>query len=236
MKITRAILAPPVLVALLIVAGSSAGCSSHDPSPKSLYAIDPGKPTAARDDAVRAGWPVAAGGTADRVIEIRRVNIAPPFDGQSLTFRARDGTYVKDGYNQWVAPPEELLSTQLADWLSASGPFASVVDPRSSAPHRWALETCITSLYGDFQNPRQPRVILRARLYLLETAGDSGGERIAYQNHYDITLPLEKASPQELVQGSGRVYRQFLESLTHDLSAFREQAGNEGVTRAVPVP
>jgi uncharacterized lipoprotein YmbA len=218
-----------LLAALTLIAAQSSGCASHDPSPTSLYALDPGKPTVVRDASAREAAEAGGRGaiSPDRVIEIRRVAIAPPFDGVALTFRTHDGTYVKDAYNQWVAPPEELFSTEMTDWLAAAacaggegGAFASVIDPRSAAPHRWALETSITSLYGDFQNRNEPRVILRARVFLLDKAAGSG--RIAYQNRYDITLPLESASPHELVRGTSRAYREFLESITRDLWSYRK--------------
>jgi hypothetical protein len=92
------------------------------------------------------------------------------------------------------------------------------VDGRSAAPHRFALEMCVSALYGDFEDEQRPKVVLGARVYLID---DSAGERrVAYQKHYDITVPLTAASARGLVQGAGEAYRQLLESLTQDLSRF----------------
>jgi uncharacterized lipoprotein YmbA len=201
-------------LAAVIAFGHLVSCSGLEPSGKSLYAIDAGQPAPPRDAATAA--------THDPPLQVRRVNIAPPFDGLSLVSREADGTYAKDSYSEWIAPPEELFSTELVDWLSASGSFGSVVDGRSAAPHRYSLETCISSLYGDFQDPHKPRVVLTARVYLLDEA--MGNRSIAYQNHYDISVPVTTASAQQLVLGSGRAYRQLLESLTQDLSAYRKTA------------
>jgi uncharacterized lipoprotein YmbA len=190
---------------------------------KSLYALDPGRPEAATS---RESTPARLASNSvghEGVLQVRRVNIAPPFDGSSLVYRTPDGTYTKDSYNQWLAPPEELFSGELANWLSAlPAPFETVVDGRSAAPHRFALETSITSMYGDFRDPRQPKVILNARIYLLDDA--TGGQSVAYQNHYDVSIPLAQASADEFVRGCGRAYRQFLELLSKDLSAFRTTA------------
>jgi ABC-type uncharacterized transport system auxiliary subunit len=158
----------------------------------------------------------------DQVLQIRRVNISPPYDGLSLTYRTRQGTYVKDYYNHWAAPPEDLFTTQLVDYLGASQAFASVVDGRSAAPHRFALETCINALYGDFEEPQHPKLVLAARIYLIDDS--AGNRRVAYQNRYDITIPLAGASARALAQGAGNAYRQLLESVTQDISPFNKSA------------
>lgn len=199
--------------------GQLASCSNMSESDKSLYALDAGRPS--RDPS--PGGEVSSGRAGvgrDQVLEVRRVNISPPYDGLSLIYRTRDGTYVKDYYNEWAAPPEELFSSQLVDYLSASGAFPSVVDGRSAAPHRFALETCITSLYGDFRDPQHAKVVLAARVYLLDDS--SGSRRVAYQKHHDITVPLAGASAHELVLGADRAYRELLESMTRDLAPFNK--------------
>jgi uncharacterized lipoprotein YmbA len=214
-----------ICLTAMIFSGLLVSCAGvHGGGSKSLYALDPGRPQAAAPRESAPARPASNSIGRDGVLQVRRVNIAPPFDGSSLVYRTPDGTYTKDSYNQWLAPPEELFSGELANWLSASAsaPFETVVDGRSAAPHRYALETSITSLYGDFQDPRQPKVILNARVYLLDDA--AGGRSVAYQNHYDVSIPLAHASAEEFVRGCGRAYRQFLELMSKDLSAFRTTA------------
>jgi uncharacterized lipoprotein YmbA len=196
--------------------GQVVSCSGLSPANKSLYCLDAGRPTASESSQAQQITPVPAGIPREQVLQVRRVNIAPPFDGPSLVYRPPGGTYVKDYYSEWVSAPEELFTTQMVDWLSTSGPFASVVDGRSAAPHQFVLETCITSLYGDFQQPTEPKVVLTARVYLL------GDRAVAFQNHYDISIPIADASAQQMVVGSGRAYRQLLESITQDLAAARK--------------
>ena len=211
-----------ILVA--IVFGLMVSCTALDPANKSFYALDVGKaPGAPGDPAPAQGVsPIPPGVSRDQVLQVRRVNISPPYDGLSLVYRTRDGTFVKDFYNEWTAPPEELFSTQLVDYLSVSRAFASVVDGRSSAPHRFEMETCITALYGDFRDPQHPNVVLAARVYLLDDS--SGNRRVAYQNHYDLMIPLAGASARDLVLGAGSGYRKLLESVAHDLSPFSKTA------------
>jgi len=218
------------LFAMMICFGQLVRCAGMKAENKSLYALDPGRPDTLRDSQGVQQVSYGPSGLArDQILEVRKVSIAPPFDGLSLIHRRSDGTYVKDYYSDWVAPPEELLSTELLNWLSESAPFASVVDGRSAAPHRFVLETSITSLCGDFQDSSKPRVVLNARVYLIdETAVNRS---IAWQNRYDISIPIEVASAQQLVLGSGRACRKLLESLTHDLSNFREQSATARLDR-----
>jgi cholesterol transport system auxiliary component len=207
-------------VVAALTSGNLLSCSGVNSTSKSLYALDPGRPNAPADPAAaRQSASNLDAVSREQVLQVRRVSIAPPFDGLTLIHRAPDGTYAKDYYSEWVAPPEELLSTQLVDWLSSSAPFASVVDGRSAAPHRFALETCISSFYGDFTDPAKPTVVITARLYLID---DSAGSRaVAYQNHYNCSVPVGSASPEQLALGSGRAYRLLLEAITQDLLAFR---------------
>lgn len=208
-------------LAITVALGNAISCSNLNSGSKSMYALDPGRPAAPGDAApAQAASSAFARISRDQILQVRRVAIAPPFDGPSLIYRSADGTYVKDYYNEWVAAPEELLSTEMVDWLSTLAPFPSVVDGRSGAPHRFALETSITSLYGDFQDPRKPAVALSARVYLLDES--AGNRTIAYQNHYEISVPIASASAPQLVSGSDRAYRRFLESVTRDLVTFHE--------------
>ena len=190
---------------------------------KNLYALDAGSPAAAHNSAPAQEASATIGSIPrDQILQIRRVSIAPPFDGSSFIYRTPAGTYVKDYYNEWVAPPQDLFSGQLVDWLSASRIFASVVGGQSAAPHRFALETNITALYGDFHDPHHPQVVLAARVFMLD---DSGATRtVAFQNHYDISLAIPDASAQQFVVGAGKAYRQLLESVSRDLLTFRETA------------
>jgi uncharacterized lipoprotein YmbA len=207
-----------------IAVGQLVSCSGMSSANKSLYALDVGKATAAQADSfpvrpVLLGQSRAGGVVSrDQVLQIRRVNISPPYDGLSLVYRTKDGTYLKDYYNEWVTAPEELFTTQLVDYLSESSAFASVVDARSSATHRYALEMCINSLYGDFQDTQHPQVVLAARFHLIDDS--AGNRRVVCQKHYDITVPLATTSARDLAQGAGNAYRQLLETVTEDLFAF----------------
>jgi ABC-type uncharacterized transport system auxiliary subunit len=207
-------------LAVPIAFGQLVSCSGLSPANKTLYALDVAQPTATAEP-VPARQPSSGppGVPREQVVQVRRVNIAPPYDGLSLVYRTPGGSYQKDYYSEWVAPPEELFTNQLVESLGESGAFPSVVDGRSAAPHRFALETCITSLYGDFQDPRSPAAVLRARVYLIDDA--SGNRRIALQKRYDVYIPVAGTSAQQLVLGSGRAYRRLVESMTHDLAAFR---------------
>jgi ABC-type uncharacterized transport system auxiliary subunit len=196
---------------IAVVCGATVSCSSTRPE-ANLYAPNVGPPVPPQKTTAAAIVP------RDQVLQVRRVNVAPPFDGPSLLSRKSDGTYAKDYYNQWVAPPEALFATQAVHWLSASGPFASVIDTRSTAPHRYALEISISSLYGDFQDSSEPKVVLNAHAYLIDDA--SRDRVIAFQKQYDLSVPVARASAQEIVVGSGRAYRQLLESVSRDLTTL----------------
>ena len=66
--------------------------------------------------------PTASGGAVagDRVLGIRSLRIAPPFDGRSLVYRTGEFSYVRDPYAEFLDPPEEEMMAPVRGWLEWS--------------------------------------------------------------------------------------------------------------------
>ena len=66
--------------------------------------------------------PTASGAAAsgDRVLGIRSLRIASPFDGRSLVYRTGEFSYVRDPYAEFLDPPEEEMMAPVRGWLSRS--------------------------------------------------------------------------------------------------------------------
>src|SRR6185436_20442087 len=81
-------------VAACVVA-ASCGPLARPATERQLYAIDPGRPTAARPPGVA---PPAAHAVAT-ALRVRRLQVVNPYAGSGFVYRNADGTFRTDYYN-----------------------------------------------------------------------------------------------------------------------------------------
>lgn len=62
-----------------------------------------------------------------RVLAVRDVTPAPGLDQRGLQWLLPNGSVHVDFYNQWAVPPAQAVTTDLQQWLAASGLFSAVV-------------------------------------------------------------------------------------------------------------
>lgn len=198
-----------VLAAGLGVAVGLGGCGVSQPFPeKNLYAIDAG---------VAASAPASA--PATMTIRLAPVRIAKPFDGQTFVYRVGPEQYKVDYYNGFVAPPDRLISAQLAGWLAGSGVVKYAVAGGSSLDCGYTLETNVTGLYCDYTQAKSPRAVVEVTCFLIEDAG--GGPRLVLQKRYRQEAAVGADKPGELAAGFGRAWREIFGRLVEDLGKVR---------------
>lgn len=128
------------LMATLLLAGAGGGCSVLPDRPYIETRRFPLAPQRL------AGPPPRRGQGGRKVLEVRLTRAAPGLEQRGLRTLRPDGTESVDFYNEWVAPPEELVEEVLRRWLTASGLFAAVTVPGSRARADLVLETELTGL------------------------------------------------------------------------------------------
>jgi len=194
MRVSRLVLSACAAVLL-------AACSIGKPLPEATtYVVEPQMPPAApasarKPDALRMG----------------QVRVAAAFSGNALVFRASDVRYVSDPYHAFIAEPGAMLGSRMADWLEASGPFASVVPPEGVRPARYVLEATVTELYGDFRPGRKPAAVMSVQFALLDT--DSPRAKTVLARTISRRIDLPEASFDALVRGYGTALAEILAEL-----------------------
>jgi uncharacterized lipoprotein YmbA len=189
------------MLGLLMVWG--VGCSSQPYPNKSLYGISAGDP------------PEAAQAATPEVLMVERVRVAQPYADATFVYKTGPSDLKRDYYNGFAATPDHLFGAELADWLSQSGLYSSVLTAGSVADYQWSLESNITELYGDYtQNP--PTAVIAARFFLVNQT--RGAFTIKFQKTYRETEPLSGPGADNLVEGWNKAYREILTSLVNDLA------------------
>jgi uncharacterized lipoprotein YmbA len=182
-----------------------AGCDSFSkPYPdKSLYGISAGD------------LPQLSDGPRHEVLMVNRMRVDRQYADANFVYRTGASQFKTDYYAGFFATPDHVFGGELANWLSQSGLYSSVITAGSAADYQWSLESNITELYGDYtQNP--PKAVIEAKFFLIGEAG--GALAIKFQKTYRQTEPLSGLGADKLVDGWNKAYREILTSLVNDLA------------------
>lgn len=132
-------------------------------------------------------------------LEIRRFRISPRYDGRGFVYRRGAHVYEADFYNEFFAPPAELFTEAVRQWLAASGRYAHVVGPESRLLGAHVLEGNISALYGDFSGGAE-RAVLEIQFFLLAEPGST----VLLDRTERAEVLLEGSGPAALVEGWSR--------------------------------
>ena len=213
------------LTAAACVLTASCASLSRPATDRQLFAIDPGAPppTLARS---RPPDNVLTTASADGPsLRVRRLQVANPYAGSAFVYRTAGGAFRTDYYNGFIAPPAELLTGAVIDWLSRAGGFATVTDAASGVPARYVLEGSVTALYGDYADRKAPKALIRVKVFVLDE--QARGPRLAFHKEYEATAPIRPASVSSLVDGWNKAARSVLEQLEADLPSRLAPETNE---------
>ena len=158
-----------------------------------------------------------------RVLGIRNLQIAAPFEGRSLVYRTGDNAYVRDPYAEFLDIPAESLLVTIREWMRGTASFAAVIQPGSSLKPDTLAEIEVTRLYGDFRQPHRPVAVLTMRFRLFDAPKALPG-KVLLEREYARSIPLKSATPAALMDGWNQALAQIL---TQVISDFRNSESEE---------
>jgi ABC-type uncharacterized transport system auxiliary subunit len=130
-----------------------------------------------------------------------------------------DGTESADFYNEWTAPPAELVEEAIRRWLGASGLFSAVVAPGSRATSELIMETELTALQVNLVRG-EARAALSA---VLLDGGASGRVLAQFTPSGTVALPAgsrEDPTPEESAAAMTRALAAALADLEQALARY----------------
>jgi cholesterol transport system auxiliary component len=151
-----------------------------------------------------------------RVLGIRKLQIAAPFEGRSLVYRTGDNAYVRDPYAEFLDTPAASLLVTIREWLRDSAGFAVVIGPGSSLKPNTLAEIEVTRLHGDFRQPRRPVAVLTMRFLFFDAPNAIPG-RVLLEREYARSMVLKSATPSALMEGWNQALMQILTQVVSDL-------------------
>jgi cholesterol transport system auxiliary component len=192
------------ILAILAAVLGLCGCLSKPPLHKQTFAF---------------GAPATASGSGvggDSVLGIRRLRIAPPFDGRSLVYRTGEFAYVRDPYAEFLDLPEEEMMAPVRGWLSRAGGFREVVDATSALKPNTVVEISVTQFYGDFRRSEHPYAVVTMRLVFFEARNGVPTKPIL-QQEYSRSIPVTAASAAALMEGWNQAFGGIFADVASDL-------------------
>jgi cholesterol transport system auxiliary component len=201
--------------ALAALALACAGALERRPPEKQRFVFAPPPPHSG---------PVAGAG----VLRVGRVRISPLFENMGFAYRVGNDRYESDFYNEFFAPPSQMLRETLVDWLGDARLFVSV-GIGAAPPPDWLLEADVRSLYGDRRDPQTPQAVLAAVFRLLDARGSQ--LQLVLERSYDEREPATDGSPRALVDAWNRALGRVLVALEGDLRAALEARPRPGAAR-----
>lgn len=156
----------------------------------------------------------AAGPAGTRDITVLPLTSAPTASGQMLLYRTSDVRYESDFYNRFLAPPAQVLTSELRQWLTASK--AGVVrNPGSPLPSDLTIQPRLTELYADYRDIKNPQAVIGMEIILIGRT-DTGNQQL-FRRTYRRSVPMKAVSPSAAVEGWGKGAGQIFAEFTADL-------------------
>lgn len=191
-----------IFTALVLVCGMTS-CLSKPALTKQTFIFD------------AATGPSVDNATGDRVLGIRKLQIAAPFEGRSLVYRTGESSYVRDPYAEFLDWPADEMIISVRKRLRSSGVFGSVVEAGSALKPNTLVEINVSQLYGDFRQKDHPQAVLTMRFIFL-SAPNGVADKVLFQKEYSRRLPLKAPAADALINGWNQALAEILREVALD--------------------
>ena len=154
----------------------------------------------------------------DRVLGIRNLQIAAPFEGRSLVYRTGEFSYVRDPYAEFLEPPAEELLAPMRVWLRDSRNYIAVTEAGSALKPDLLVEISVNQLFGDFRQPEHPAAVVTIRFVFFNAPNGVPG-KVILQQEYSRRIPLSAPTAAALMEGWNQALAEILAEVSSDLRA-----------------
>ena len=150
-----------------------------------------------------------------RVLAIRTLQIAAPFNGRSLVYRTGEFSYDRDPYAEFLVSPNEALVSLIRSSLRGAGAFSDVMESGGALKANTLLEISVSQLYGDFRQPQHPAAVLAMRFVFLDTP-HGVPEKVIFEQDYSRSILLRGRTAAALMEGWNEALYQVLAEVISD--------------------
>src|ERR1700733_14029092 len=153
----------------------------------------------------------AAAAPGGRVLGIRTLQVAAPFEGRAFVYRTGDFAYDRDPFAEFMTPPADGLMTPIRHWWREAGGFRDVVESGSAFKPDTLVEIHVEQLYGDFRPSQNPAAVLAVRFVFFDAPNGLPG-KVLLRREYSHNIPLKARTAAALIEGWNQALAQILDS------------------------
>jgi len=180
------------------------------------YPLAPVRPAGGTRPGPRSG---PRSGTGQALL-LRTLRAAPGLEQRGLRRLRPDATVEVLPYDEWIAPPADLLEAALRDWLVRARLFSAVTTPGSRLTANVVLEAELTRLDSDGRTARAGLAALLLR---------EGGGRVVAQRAFEAQAPVSG----EGAPAAARAIEAAVARLLGDIETWLASSLSGGATRQV---
>jgi len=160
-----------------------------------------------------------------RVVAVRSLRVAAPFDRRSFVYRTGEYSFESDPYAEFFVSASEGLLVPIRSHMRQAGTFEAVVELRSALKPDTVAEINVLELYGDFQQPREAAAILRLRVLLFDAPNGVPGKLIL-EREYSRRIALKARTADALIAGWNEALAQILAQFDSDVRSSTAEGGS----------
>ncbi len=179
------------------------GCLARPHLDQRTFNFDPPPPPA----------PTMAPGS--RVLGIRSLQVAAPFEGRAFVYRTGESSYDRDPYAEFMVSPAEGLIAPIRSWWRAAGEFRDVAEAGSALKPDTLVEIQVGQLYGDCRQLENPTAVLAMRFVFFDATNGVPGKAVLHRE-YSRRIPLKARTASALMEAWNQALAQILGSTMLD--------------------
>jgi uncharacterized lipoprotein YmbA len=187
---------------IALVAAGAVSCLSRPVLVPQLFTIDPPP---------RIASPAGRG----YAVEVRRVDVAAPFDGRELVYRTSRYGLERDPYASLAAPPAGLLADAVREHLGQAGFVREAGQGSDAHAPGLVMDVDVRELSGDFVHPEGPAAVL---VVAFEVSAP-GAASLLFRKVYPRRIALPHRTADAVVTGWNEGLADVLGELERDLDA-----------------
>jgi hypothetical protein len=153
---------------------------------------------------------------SSRVLGIRSIEVATPYQGRLLVYRTGESSYEKDPYAELIASPADSLGASIRAYLRLSGLFKAVTEAGSSLKPNTMAEIYVPLLYGDFRKPQEGASVLNLRCVFFDAPGQVPG-RMLFQREYSRRIAVKGRTAAGVMAAWDQALKEIMSEMVADL-------------------
>ncbi len=151
-----------------------------------------------------------------RILAIRGIRVAAPYDSQSLVYRTGEFSYERDPYAQFLVAPAASLRQPLRAYLANSGLFEAVATPGSALLPNMLVEVFVQQLYGDLRDLSHPAAVLDMSFVFFDAPSGTPG-KVLLRKDYARRILVQARTAAAIVAGWSKALEEILAAADSDL-------------------